>query len=127
MSPALFARFVVPELEAFSTRYGGLGVHCCAHARHQWDGFAAIPGLLLLNLNQPEPVLRDAYPRFARVVPQLHYGWDAGADPLAWEAALPRDARVVIDVTAGSHDEALALCDRLARVARGAPGHGKEG
>jgi hypothetical protein len=119
MSPALFARFVAPELAAFSGRYGGLGVHCCANARHQWEGFSAVPGLMFLNLNQPEPVLREAYPRFARLVPQLHYGWGPGEDPLAWEAALPHEARVVIDVAATSRDQALALSERLARVARG--------
>jgi hypothetical protein len=119
MSPVLFERFVAPELAAFSARYRGLGIHCCAHARHQWDGFARVPDLLLLNLNQPEPVLREAYPRFAPVAPQCHYGWDPGQDPVAWEAALPASARVVIDVAAGSRDEARALSDTLVRLRRG--------
>jgi hypothetical protein len=118
MSPALFERFVSAELAAFAGRYGGLGVHCCAHARHQWDGFARVPGLLLLNLNQPAPVLREAYNRFERIVPQWHYGWDPGADLLEWEAALPPRARVIIDVAAGSRDEALALSEKLARLRR---------
>jgi hypothetical protein len=118
MSPALFERCVAPELAAFANRYGGIGVHCCAHARHQWDGFARVPGLLLLNLNQPAPVLREAYRRFERIVPQWHYGWDPGAEPVEWEAALPPRARVVIDVAAGRRDEALTLSEKLVRLTR---------
>jgi len=119
MSPALFARFVAPELAAFSARYGGLGVHCCAHARHQWDGFARVPDLLLLNLNQPEPVVREAYARFAAVAPQWHGGWSPGTNPSGWASELPPTARVVIEVTATSRDEALALSDTFVRLTRG--------
>jgi hypothetical protein len=119
MGAGMFDRFVLPELSAFAARYGGLGVHCCANARHQWDGFARVPGLLLLNICQGEPVLRHAYPRFARLVPQWHYGWDPGADPVSWAIALPPNARVVIDVTAASRDEALRFSDSLARFTRG--------
>jgi hypothetical protein len=119
LGPEMFDHFVAPELAAFSARYGGLGIHCCAHARHQWDGFARVPGLLLLNLSQPEPVVRQAYPRFAAVAPQWHGGWAAGADPVRWESELPPRARVVIDVTATSRDEALALSDTLVRLTRG--------
>lgn len=119
MGPAQFERFVAPELAAFAARYDGLGVHCCASARHQWDGFARVPGLRLLNLCQPAPVLHEAYRRFERIVPQWHYGWDPGADPVAWAAALPPRARVVIEVAPGSRDEALAMSEKLARLTRG--------
>jgi hypothetical protein len=119
MGPEPFDRFVAPELAAFSVRYGGLGIHCCANARHQWDGFARVPDLLLLNLNQPEPVVREAYPRFAPVAPQWHGGWTPGADPVRWASELPPTARVVIEVMAASCDEALALSDTLVRLTRG--------
>jgi hypothetical protein len=117
LSPAMFERFVLPELSAFGARYGGLGVHCCAHARHQWDGFARVPDLMLLNLHQPDPVLRDAYRRFAPVTAQWHFSADPAAVHHPREEDLPRGARVVVEATAASRDEALALSEKLARLA----------
>ena len=39
VSPAMFSRFFLPELEWLANRYGAIGMHCCANARHQWQGF----------------------------------------------------------------------------------------
>lgn len=60
VSPAMFERFFLPELSSLSRRYTALGVHCCANARHQWEGFKRIPNLAMLNLVQPLDVLTDA-------------------------------------------------------------------
>jgi hypothetical protein len=111
LCPAMFDRFVLPELSAFSGRYGGIGIHCCAHARHQWEGFARVPGLMLLNLHQGEPVLRDAYGRFAPVTAQWHFCSDPSAAHRPRETDLPRGARLVIEAAASSRDEALALSE----------------
>jgi hypothetical protein len=115
----MFGRFELTELSAFSARYGGIGVHCCAHARHQWDGFARVPGLMLLNLHQAEPVLRDAYRRFAPVTAQWHFSSDPAAAHRPREADLPPGARVVIEAAASSRDEALALSEGFVRLSRG--------
>ncbi len=44
VSPKMFEELFLPELADLSARYGGLGMHCCANARHQWEGFKRIPG-----------------------------------------------------------------------------------
>jgi len=54
VSPQMFVEYFLPELEELSNRYGGLGMHCCANARHQWENFKKIPNLRLLNLVQRE-------------------------------------------------------------------------
>lgn len=116
VSPLMFEKFFLPELVELSDRYGGLGMHCCANSRHQWNHFRKIPNLRLLNLNQPEPVLREAYSCFAEVVPQWHYGWDPGIFPQEWLAQLPPQAHVVVDVTAESKEQAIHLAETLTQL-----------
>ncbi|HEY3376965.1 MAG TPA: uroporphyrinogen decarboxylase family protein [Armatimonadota bacterium] len=107
-----FDEFFLPELVMLSERYGGLGMHCCAHARHQWEHFLRIPGLRTLNLVQPPEVLADAYHFFAPHVAQMHSSYGTG-EPWNWPAQLPRAARVIFDLNAASRDEALTLAARM--------------
>jgi hypothetical protein len=113
VSQRMFRIFFLPELVELSKRYGGLGVHCCANAQHQWKNFQKIPHLRLLNLNQPESILREAYTSFADISPQWHYGWDPGGNPVDWLAQLPENAHVVIDVAAETKEQALTLAGQL--------------
>lgn len=114
ISARMFRETCLPGLNQFSRRYGGLGMHCCAHARHQWPHFLDVTGLRLLNINQPEAVLREAYPFFAGFCAQWHYGWDPNPGNLdGWLASLPREGHVVVDITAASREEALQVCGRL--------------
>ena len=50
VSPEMYREFFEDELNEFSERYGGIGVHCCADSAHQWDNFKRIKGLKILNL-----------------------------------------------------------------------------
>lgn len=111
VSSRIYRRLFLPELAELSERYGGIGVHCCAHARHQWQGFLDIPGLRLINFVQPEDVLREAY-RFFAAVPQMH-SWCGDGDPWDWPAAYPDGARVILQPIATTRDEALGLSDKL--------------
>ena len=111
----MFVEFFLPELAELSERYGGIGVHCCAHAQHQWDNFKKIPGLRLLNLVQPPEVLQAAYAFFADHVPQMH-SWCGSGDPLSWPGQYPEGARVVIQAAAETKEQAIALCEGLRRA-----------
>lgn len=120
VSQAMFNRFFLPELMEHSKRYGGLGIHCCANARHQWGNFKKVPNLRLLNLNQPEATAREAAAFFAGYVPLWLVGWDPPAEDLeAWAAQLPPQTRLVFDLTAHSRDEALKLSETLVKLCRG--------
>ena len=107
----MFEEFFLPELAMLSERYGGLGMHCCANARHQWENFLRIPGLRVLNLVQPPEVLRAAYPFFAEHVLQFHGGLEGPA--WTWPAQLPPRSRVVIETGASTADEARELSEKL--------------
>lgn len=107
--------FFLPHLAELSDRYGGIGIHCCANARHQWEGIRRTRGLKLLNLVQPPAVLREAYSYFASAAAQVH-SWCGDGDPLSWIDQWPGEARVVLQVPADSPSHAVRLCQDLSRV-----------
>jgi hypothetical protein len=49
MSAAMFEEFCLPSLVNLSESFGGLFMHCCAAADHQYDNFGRIPNLRGLN------------------------------------------------------------------------------
>jgi len=112
VSASMFDEFFLPELTELSEHYGGLGIHCCAHAKHQWANFKRIPNLRLLNLVQPEETLREAWRYFADHVPQMH-SWSGDGPAWTWPQQYPPNARVVIQATAETQDQALELSDKL--------------
>lgn len=112
VNPEMFEALFLPELVELSRRYGGLGMHCCADARHQWDGWAKIPDLRLLNIAHKPHVVEEAYTFFADRVPQMH-SWCGDGDPTTW--SYPAGARVVIGASAASADEARRLADEITR------------
>lgn len=118
VSPEAFREFFLPELAALSKRYGGIGIHCCADARHQWENLRALPGLRLLNLcnppvRKPEEYCGAAYPFFAGTCAQMHYGWNPPGPPEQWPAGYPPGCRVVFDVYAESEAEAARLAEKF--------------
>jgi hypothetical protein len=58
MSPAMFEEFCLPTLADLSRTFGGLFMHCCAAADHQYANFQKIPKLRGLNrvFQAPGPV-----------------------------------------------------------------------
>lgn len=114
VSRKTFNALFLPELTELSHRYGGMGVHCSAHAKHQWDGFKEIPDLRLVNFVQPENILLQAYDYFSET-PQMH-SWCGVGDPWEWPEAYPEGSRVVIQATAKTRNEALNLSERLQAV-----------
>ena len=112
VSTQAFDDLFLPELSSLSDQYGGIGIHCCANARHQWDSFKKIPRLRMLNLVQPEDELRAAYALFAAHAPQMH-SWCGDGNPWTWPAQYPQGARVVLQATAKTREEALVLSERL--------------
>jgi len=60
MSSDMFKEFCLPGLTTLSQTFGGLSVHCCADADHQYPNFMAIPNFRGFNRcfpkNSPGPV-----------------------------------------------------------------------
>ena len=113
VSAKMFVQYFLPDLIQFSQHYGALGVHCCAHARHQWAHFKQVPNLRLLNLCQPGDTLQSAYPFFKEVSAQWHFDQSLHPkNPSTWLQELPSDIHFCIELIAESRDDALRLSDR---------------
>ncbi len=106
VGPEMFSTCFRPYLVKLAERYGGLGIHCCAQARHHWGALRTIPNLRVLNLCQPREVAAEAYRYFAEAAVQMH-GSLADTPPESWPGLYPPAARVVLEVhVAGDRCEA---------------------
>lgn len=112
VSGKMFNTLFLPELAELSARYGGLGMHCCANARHQWKNFKEIPGLRLINLVQPPEIIREAVLFYADFVPQWHSYYGEGP-AWTWPGQNPPNARLVYEITVNSRDEAVETSARM--------------
>ena len=65
LSEEMYYEFCYPYLEQLSKRFGGISLHCCARAEHQWDGFLKLPGLRYLNFVHPTVSLEKAIKKFS--------------------------------------------------------------
>jgi hypothetical protein len=111
----VFLELFLPELVELSNRYGGLGMHCCATARHQWEHFLKIPDLRLLNLVHNKEYLAEAYQFFGPHTAQMHC-WCGDGEPEQWLRLYPPGARVVLQPTAKSEDDARRVSERLCKL-----------
>ena len=109
VSREMFEEFFLPELKWLSERYGGIGIHCCANARHQWHNFLKVPGLRLINIHQPPEQVRDAYKFFTGHTTHMH-SWCGDGELETW--TYPDGARVVLQLSADKKDKALDLSQR---------------
>ncbi len=119
VSEDMFREFFTDELVAISRHFGGLGVHCCADARHQWGNFRALPGLKVINHNVPptsdprEYVFDSLSFYAAQSLAQMPIGWQPQGEPETWPSQFPEEARVVFEVQAKDASSAAAIAERL--------------
>lgn len=119
VNPEMFREFFLPELNALSDRYGGIGIHCCANSKHQWPNFSTLRNLRLLNICQPPDVIKDAYEFFAGVTAQHHGFWDGKVPICDWPQQLPAGTRMVMETSAPTVPEAQALLAKLRAATTG--------
>lgn len=117
LSAPMFERFCLPPLTTLSERYGGLFLHCCATADHQYPSFRKIPRLRGLNrvFQEPHPGPQPAIDAFAGET-VLIVAWiteDRAADLLRRSHA---DSRWLFNLTAPDVDSAKALCERMRKT-----------
>jgi hypothetical protein len=112
LSAPMFARFCRPTLERLSARYGGLFMHCCATADHQYDNFAAIPGLRALNrVFQQPPGEQPAIDRFGATVFMVAWAGEAEINRLLGMAR--PETRFLFNVGHMPLDAARGCLERL--------------
>jgi len=124
VSEEMFREFFHPELVELGRHFGGLGIHCCADARHQWGSFRDLPGLRLINHNVPptrraDEYVPDALSFYGPGVAQMPIGWRPDGPPQTWPGQYPPGSRVVFEFQAGSAEDALAVAEGLQAARNG--------
>lgn len=112
INPDMFVEYFLPELEFMSGHFGGLSIHCCANARHQWENFKKVPNLKLMNLCQPEEIIREAYPVYGDSCVHMHLPGGSG-HPSTWFSQLPDNLRSVFYIFVRSMEDAKKLADEM--------------
>ncbi len=126
VNPEMFRTFFLPGLTKLSQRYHGIGIHCCAKARHQWENFSRIPGLMLMNLQGPDisdevyDVLGTGPAHYHHIRPQLSADMsEQEMDDLLDETVCRDGNRTVIYYGAKTKEDALRFIDKLERLRGG--------
>jgi len=112
MSVDMFEQFCLPTLVDLSRTFGGLFMHCCATADHQYGNFLKIPNLRGLNRVFQAPGPKPAIDAFSgRTV--LMMAWiseDTVRDMIRMARS---DTRFLFNFTGLPLDEAKAVHERL--------------
>jgi hypothetical protein len=113
----MFDEFCLPNLVDLSEAYGGLFVHCCAAADHQYTSFAKIPNLRGMNRVFQAPGPRPAIETFAGETVHMVAWTDEDRVAEMLDMALP-DTRFLFNMPAQPLDESKRTCERLREQCR---------
>jgi hypothetical protein len=105
----MFETFCLPGLDRLSRRFGGIGIHCCAESRHQWEGFSKVEGLSMLNIHKAE-LARESLGYFAGKAPMIPVASFQGeGGPADWLASVGEGGRAVFELQAPDREAAKRL------------------
>lgn len=114
ISVAAFESFCLPELVDLAQTFGGLGMHCCADAEHQFASFRRIPNFYAFNRvaarHGYQPML-DAFGGPAG--PVLVMGWADDALIRTLVTNAPPGTRLVFNRCFDAVDDARAWVERM--------------
>ena len=72
VSSEMYQEYFRDELHEFATRYGAIGIHCCADSNHQWENLKEVPNLKVLNFVRDAENTKKAVKFFGDSTPQFH-------------------------------------------------------
>jgi uroporphyrinogen-III decarboxylase len=119
-----FGEYCLPYLQRLAHEFGGLSIHCCAAAQHQWGGFLRLPGMRYINLFHPTTSLEasiDIFSGKAVLVPMIGSGADGPYDGRSSYLEFVQDClrlarpetRFFFITAAPNLDEARRLADEI--------------
>ncbi|MCL2664536.1 MAG: uroporphyrinogen decarboxylase family protein [Defluviitaleaceae bacterium] len=103
ISADMFTEFCAPGLNRLAARYGRMGIHCCANAKHQWDNFKALDKLTVLNINMPLDIVTEAMNFFSGFC-HIH--------PEQEKTGLAGRMRLIREMNCGTKDEGIEMCKK---------------
>ncbi|OPZ26277.1 MAG: Uroporphyrinogen decarboxylase (URO-D) [Lentisphaerae bacterium ADurb.BinA184] len=117
MSPALFEEFALPELLELSRHFGGLGMHCCADAEHQFELFKRIPGFYAFNRVPARHGVAPILEHFSGPHAPVHVLAWLSDDDTAWLIrTAPPGTRFIFELTGAETDAAKAWIEKMRRL-----------
>lgn len=117
LSTRMFEEFCLPELIDLSETFGGIGMHCCADAEHQFESFKKIPNFYGFNRVAGKQGLAPTLKHFGgERGPVLSLGWMQPEDIADALRSAPPGTRFVftfngtIDQCKAWHEKVRANC-----------------
>ena len=105
ISDNMFNEYFTEGIEQLTSKYGTIGIHCCANARHQWENFKKVPNLKFLNIEQPKEVVEEANEFFKDTCIMVHT-LKPHYDVSSWVTKFS-DTKMIINVISSDRDDAL--------------------
>ncbi|RMD77661.1 MAG: hypothetical protein D6820_11200 [Lentisphaerae bacterium] len=114
LNTTLFEQFCLPELIGIAEAFGGLGMHCCAGAEHQFPSFKKIPNFYAFNRVPAQKGIWPILDHFAGPGSPVHVlAWLDDSTMIELMARAPEGTRFVFVRAVNSMDEAKAWLDRM--------------
>jgi hypothetical protein len=116
-SVGMFQEFCLPELVDLAQTFGGLGMHCCAAAEHQFESFKQIPNFYAFNrvaAQRGYAPLLDAFTGPAAPVHVL--AWISEDEIAMLMRNAPAGTRFIFNLRGASDSETKAWLDRMRAI-----------
>ena len=117
VSTPLFEEIILPELIDLSETFGGLGMHCCAEAEHQFESFKKIPNFYAFNRVNSGKGFTPVLDHLAGPEGPVHtLAWISEREALELSAKAPAGTRFVFVWTGADLDAAKSWQENLRRM-----------
>ncbi len=114
MSVAMFEEFCLPELVDLAETFGGLGMHCCAAAEHQFPSFQKIPNFYAFNRVSSGKGYLPLLDHFAGEGSPVHVlAWLSDEQTAELLARAPAGTRFIFNLMGAEEPDAQAWLDRM--------------
>jgi hypothetical protein len=112
-----YSELIQPELIDLAQTFGGLGMHCCAAAEHQFAAFKEIPGFYAFNRVAAKKGWDPLLEHFAGPRTPVHVlAWISDQDVQRLISNAAPGTRFVFEHSAGSLDDAKLWLERMRRL-----------
>lgn len=121
VNQAMFDEFFLDELNVLSDHFGGIGIHCCANSKHQWEGLKRVKNMKLLNLARPMDTLQEGFRAFTHCAHYPYLLIDGTSHPMPdmYPQDFPSGTRAVIVQWAQNEQQAGDKAEALRRLCGG--------
>ncbi len=123
MSAEMFEEFCLPELNDLADTFGGLAMHCCADAEHQFSGFRKIRNFYGFNRVEARRGYLPLLEHFVGPGSPVHcLAWVADDVIEQLVTRAPAGTRFIFVKMGGDDDEATLWLERKRMLRHGARG-----